>query len=311
MPDFLELNEVSANDLRLILEDAKTVKKKRIGRSKGFLDDDTPLDDIVVALLFEKHSTRTRLSFDVGVRQMGGQSIVLSSADLHRSRGETIKDTALVLSRYVDLIMIRTFADSIIREFIEHATVPVINGLTDYSHPCQIMADVMTFEEKAGSIKGKKVVWIGNGNNVCTSFLHAAGQFGFNFVFCGPKGFEPDKKAVLFATSMGSEVTQDRDPYSSVSDADLIVTDAWVSMHEDAERDTKQKLHSFQVNSKLLTHAKPDVIFMHCLPAHREEEVTSEVLDGPNSAVFDEAENRLHVQKSIMKWCLGMLQSDS
>ena len=307
MPDFLEISEVAAKDLRLILEDAKKVKQERAGKPKGFLDVDTPLADIVVALIFEKHSTRTRLSFDVGVRQMSGQSIVLSSADLHRSRGESVKDTTLVLSRYVDLIMIRTFADKIIREMVEHATVPVINGLTDYSHPCQIMADIMTFEEEAGPIKGKKVVWIGNGNNVCTSFLHAAGQFGFNFVFCGPKGFDPDQDAVAFACSNGSEVTIERDPYKSVTDADLIVTDAWVSMHEEIGQNAKHKLHSFQVNSKLLSQAKPNVIFMHCLPAHREEEVTSEVLDGPNSVVFDEAENRLHVQKSIMKWCLGML----
>ena len=212
-----------------------------------------------------------------------------------------------MLSRYVDLIMIRTFADKIIREIVEHATVPVINGLTDYSHPCQIMADVMTFEEKVGPIKAKKVVWIGNGNNVCTSFLHAAGQFGFDFVFCGPKGFDPDQEAVAFARSKGSQVTIEREPNRCVSDADLIVTDAWVSMHEETGHNAKQKLHSFQVNSKLLSQAKPNVIFMHCLPAHREEEVTSEVLDGPNSVVFDEAENRLHVQKSIMKWCLGML----
>lgn len=307
MPDFLEISEVAAQDLRLILEDAKKVKQKRAGKPRGYLDFDKPLANIVVALLFEKHSTRTRLSFDVGVRQMGGQSIVLSSTDMHSSRGETIKDTTLVLSRYVDLIMIRTFADEIIREMVAHATVPVINGLTDNSHPCQIMADIMTFEEKAGPIKGKKVVWIGNGNNVCTSFLHAAGQFGFNFVFCGPRGFDPDPKAVAFATSRGSEVTIDRDPNKSVDDADLIVTDAWVSMHEETAQSAKEKLNSFQVNSKLLTQAKPNVIFMHCLPAHREEEVTSEVLDGPNSIVFDEAENRLHVQKSIMKWCLGML----
>ena len=307
MPDFIEISEVAATDLRLILEDARKVKQERTGQPKGFLDVARPLDDIVVALLFEKHSTRTRLSFDVGVRQMGGQSIVLSSADLHRSRGESVKDTTLVLARYVDLIMVRTFADEIIREMVEHATVPVINGLTDYSHPCQIMADVMTFEEKAGPITGKTVVWIGNGNNVCTSFLHAAGQFGFNFVFCGPKGFDPDQEAVAFARTRGSQVTIAREPDECVSNADLIVTDAWVSMHEETGQNTKLKLHSFQVNSKLLSWAKPDVVFMHCLPAHREEEVTSEVLDGPNSVVFDEAENRLHVQKSIMKWCLGML----
>ena len=307
MPDFLELCEVSAKDLRLILEDARKVKMERNGKTRGVLDAGTPLSDFVVALIFEKHSTRTRLSFDVGVRQMGGQSIVLASADLHRSRGESVKDTALMLSRYVDLIMIRTYADKVIREMVEHASVPVINGLTDYSHPCQIMADVMTFEEKAGPIKGKTVVWVGTGNNVCNSFLHAAGQFGFNFVFCGPERFDPDQKAVSFATSRGSAFVIDRNPFNCVKDADLIVTDAWISMHEEADQDYKQKLNAFQVNKELLSFAKPDVVFMHCLPAHREEEVTSEVLDGPNSVVLDEAENRLHVQKSIMKWCLGLI----
>lgn len=307
MPDFLEINEVPVNDLRLILEDAKRVKLERNGKSKGVLDVGTPLSDFVVALIFEKQSTRTRLSFDVGVRQMGGQSIVLASTDLQRSRGESTKDTALMLSRYVDLIMIRTFADKIIREMVEHASVPVINGLTDYSHPCQIMADVMTFEEKAGPIKGKTVAWVGTGNNVCNSFLHAAGQFGFNFVFCGPEGFDPDQRVVSFATSMGSEVIIDRNPFNCVKNADMIVTDTWISMHEEADPVYKQKLKAFQVNKELLSFAKPDVVFMHCLPAHREEEVTSEVLDGPNSVVLDEAENRLHIQKSIMKWCLGLI----
>ncbi|MCY4184349.1 MAG: ornithine carbamoyltransferase [Rhodobacteraceae bacterium] len=307
MPDFLELSEVSAKDLRLIIDDARKVKIERNGKTKGLLDAGTPLADHVVALIFEKNSTRTRLSFDVGVRQMGGQSIVLASTDLQRSRGETIKDTAQVLSRYVDLIMIRTFADKVIREMAEHASVPVINGLTDYSHPCQIMADVMTFEEKAGPIKGKTVVWVGTGNNVCNSFLHAAGQFGFNFVFCGPEGFDPDQKAVSFATSGGGAFVIDRNPFNCVRAADMIVTDAWISMHEEAGGNDKQKLHAYQVNQKLLSHARPDVLFMHCMPAHREEEVTSEVLDGPNSVILDEVENRLHVQKSIMKWCLGLL----
>ncbi len=307
MPDFLEINEVPVNDLRSILEDAKRVKLERNGKSRGVLDVGTPLSDFVVALIFEKQSTRTRLSFDVGVRQMGGQSIVLASTDLQRSRGESAKDTALMLSRYVDLIMIRTFADRVIREMVEHASVPVINGLTDYSHPCQIMADVMTFEEKAGPIKGKTVAWVGTGNNVCNSFLHAAGQFGFNFVFCGPEGFDPDQREVFFATSMGSEVIIDRNPVNCVKNADMIVTDAWISMHEEVDPVYKQKLKAFQVNKELLSFAKPDVVFMHCLPAHREEEVTSEVLDGPNSVVLDEAENRLHVQKSIMKWCLGLI----
>ena len=260
-----------------------------------------------MALIFEKPSTRTRVSFDMGVRQMGGQTMVLSGAEMQIGHGESIADTARVLSRYVDMIMIRTFAEATLLELAEYSTVPVINGLTDRSHPCQIMADIMTFQEKHGSISGKKVVWLGDGNNVCTSFLHAAGKFGFNLTFAGPEVLDPETEAMGYARSNGSTVEIERDASKAVKDADLIVTDTWLSMHDDQAARARRHnlLRPYQVNAGLMKLASKDAIFMHCLPAHREEEVTSEVMDGANSVVFDEAENRLHVQKAIMQWCLG------
>jgi ornithine carbamoyltransferase len=222
--------------------------------------------------------------------------------------GETIADTARVLSRYVDLIMIRTFEEATLLEMAEHATVPVINGLTNRTHPCQIMADVMTYEEHRGPIAGKKVVWCGDGNNVCGSFLHAAGQFGFDFTFTGPETLDPEDKFVAFAREKGSRITIQRDPFTAVEGADLVVTDTWVSMHdpESAKERRHNQLRPYQVNEQLMTRAKPDALFMHCLPAHRNDEATSAVMDGPHSVIFDEAENRLHAQKAVMRWCLGL-----
>jgi len=258
-------------------------------------------------LIFEKPSTRTRVSFDVGVRQMGGQTMVLSGADMQLGHGETIADTARVLSRYVDLIMIRTFDESVLLEMAEYADVPVINGLTDRTHPCQIMADVMTYEEHRGPIAGKKVVWSGDGNNVCSSFLHAAGQFGFDLTFTGPAQLDPEEEFMGLARNKGSSIQIERDPIKAVEGADLIVTDTWVSMHD--SQSTKERRHNmlrpYQVDERLMAAAKPDALFMHCLPAHREDEATSVVMDGPHSVIFDEAENRLHAQKAIMRWCLG------
>ncbi|MCK4860566.1 MAG: ornithine carbamoyltransferase, partial [Rhodobacteraceae bacterium] len=254
---------------------------------------------------FEKPSTRTRVSFDVGVRQLGGQTLVLSGSDMQLGHGESIADTARVLSRYVDMIMIRTFDESTLLELAEHATVPVINGLTDRTHPCQIMADVLTFEEHHGPIKGKKVVWTGDGNNVCASFLHAAGQFGFDLTFTGPESLDPEQEFVNFARSKGSIITLERDAEKAVQGADLIVADTWVSMHDDKASAKHNLLQPYQVNEHLMDQAKGDALFMHCLPAYREQEVTSEVLDGPQSVIFDEAENRLHAQKAVMRWCLG------
>lgn len=307
MTHFLDINKTDASDLRSILKQASAMKSARIGLPKGTPDVETPLAGHVVALIFEKPSTRTRISFDMGVRQMGGQAMVLSGSDLQLGHGETIVDTAQVLSRYVDMIMLRTFDEGVLLEMAEHASVPVINGLTDRSHPCQIMADVMTYEERYGSIKGKKVVWMGDGNNVCTSFLHAAGQFGFDLTFSGPSILEPEAEAIGYARSKGSQIEIERDAHAAVEGADLIVTDTWLSMHDkqSARERRHNMLRPYQVNAELLSHAKDDTVFLHCLPAHREEEVTSEVMDGIQSLVFDEAENRLHAQKAIMRHCLG------
>ncbi|MEM7520551.1 MAG: ornithine carbamoyltransferase [Pseudomonadota bacterium] len=308
MNHFLDIHKTDAVELHQIINSAQKMKNARAGRTRGALDDDLPLKDRVVALIFEKPSTRTRISFDVGVRQMGGTTMVLSGTDMQLGHGETIADTARVMSRYVDLIMIRTFDESVLMEMADYADVPVINGLTDRTHPCQIMADVMTFEEHRGPIKGKKVVWSGDGNNVCSSFLHAAAQFQFDLTFTGPSQLDPEDEFVGLARKAGSKVMIERDPYKAVEGADLVVTDTWVSMHD--SQSSKERRHNmlrpYQINEELMSHAKPDALFMHCLPAHREEEATSAVMDGPNSVIFDEAENRLHAQKAIMRWCLGV-----
>ncbi len=307
MTHFLDIHKTSKADLRNILDVAKTVKDARAGLPKATLDAEQPLAGHMVALIFEKPSTRTRVSFDVGVRQMGGQTMVLSGQDMQLGHGETIADTARVLSRYVDMIMIRTFEEDTLLELADHATVPVINGLTNRTHPCQIMADILTFEEHRGPIKGKKVVWVGDGNNVCASFLHAAGQFGFDVTFTGPETLDPEQEFIDLARAEGSTIEIVRDPFEAVKGADLVVADTWVSMHD--SQTTKERRHNqlraYQVNDALMSHAKPDSLFMHCLPAHREEEATSSVMDGPHSVIFDEAENRLHAQKAVMRWCLG------
>jgi ornithine carbamoyltransferase len=239
---------------------------------------------------------------------MGGQTMVLSGSEMQLGHGETIADTARVLSRYVDLIMIRTFDESVLLEMAEYADVPVINGLTNRTHTCQIMADILTFEEHRGPIAGKKVVWSGDGNNVCASFLHAAGQFGFDFTFTGPPPLDPEAEFVALAREKGRRIEIERDPLRAVEGADLVVTDTWVSMHD--SQSTKERRHNqlraYQVNERLMAAAKPDALFMHCLPAHREDEVTSAVMDGPHSVIFDEAENRLHAQKAVLRWCLGV-----
>ena len=308
MKHFLDIHTTDAADLRGMINSAQAMKAARLGRPKGEPDDVQPLAGRMVALIFEKPSTRTRVSFDVGVRQLGGQTMVLSGKEMQLGHGETIADTARVLSRYVDLIMIRTYEEQTLLEMAEHATVPVINGLTNRTHPCQIMADVMTYEEHRGPIAGRQVVWAGDGNNVCASFIHAAGQFGFDFTFTGPETLDPEKKSQSFAREKGSRIVVERDPIRAVSGADLVVTDTWVSMHdpESAKERRHNQLGPYQVNEALMAHAKPDALFMHCLPAHRNDEVTSAVMDGPHSVVFDEAENRLHAQKAVMRWCLGL-----
>lgn len=308
MTHFLDINKTKPDILKNIINRAINIKKARKGTPLGQKDADTLLSDRIVALIFEKPSTRTRVSFDVGVRQMGGQTLVLSGLDMQLGRGETIADTARVMSRYVDLIMIRTFEETTLLEMAEYSTVPVINGLTNSSHPCQVMADIMTFEEYRGPIRGKKVVWSGDGNNVFSSFAQAAGQFGFNLTFTGPETLDPVDAFVIEARSKGVNIVIERNPQVAVREADLVVTDTWLSMHDpqSAQELRHNQLHQYQVNSKLMSYAKPNALFMHCLPAHREKEATSEVIDGPNSVIFDEAENRLHVQKAIMLHCLGL-----
>ena len=308
MNHFLDIHKTSPADLRSIIDQAAQMKIARAGRPKGTADDDQPLAGHMVALIFEKPSTRTRVSFDVGVRQMGGQTMVLSGSEMQLGHGETIADTARVLSRYVDLIMIRTFEEEVLLEMAEHASVPVINGLTNRTHPCQIMADVMTFEEHRGPIRGKKVVWCGDGNNVFASFAHAAGQFGFDLTFSGPETLDPERVFLDEARAKGVSIEIERDPVKAVTGADLVVTDTWVSMHDSqtARERRHNQLRPYQVNDALMAHANDDALFMHCLPAHRNEEATDSVMDGPHSVIFDEAENRLHAQKAVMRWCLGV-----
>lgn len=308
MPHFLDINKTPESDLRTIIDQAHAMKSARNGRLKGLPDDDQPLKGHMVALIFEKPSTRTRISFDVGVRQMGGQTMVLSGADMQLGHGETIADTARVISRYVDLIMIRTFEEATLLEMAEHSTVPVINGLTNRSHPCQIMADIMTFEEHRGPIAGRKVVWSGDGNNTFHSFAHAAGQFGFDLTFTGPEALDPETVFLDEARAKGANVVIERDPERAVQGADLLVTDTWVSMHDpvSARERRHNQLLPYQVNADLLSKANPDALVMHCLPAHRGDEITSDAMDGPQSVIFDEAENRLHAQKAIMRYCLGV-----
>ncbi|MFY9244564.1 MAG: ornithine carbamoyltransferase [Roseicyclus sp.] len=308
MPHFLDINKTDPAQLRGVIDQAAAMKRARADRPKGALDDDQPLAGRMVALIFEKPSTRTRVSFDVGVRQMGGQTMVLTGSEMQLGHGETIADTARVLSRYVDLIMLRTYEEDVLLEMAEHATVPVINGLTNRTHPCQIMADIQTYEEHRGPIAGKKVVWCGDGNNVFASFAHAAGQFGFDLTFSGPEPLDPERVFLEEARAKGVAVEIIRDPARAVAGADLVVTDTWVSMHD--SQTTRERRHNqlrpYQVNAALMAQAKPDALFMHCLPAHRNEEVTDAVMDGPQSVVFDEAENRLHAQKAILRWCLGL-----
>jgi ornithine carbamoyltransferase len=300
---FLDLDRVAPGELRAILEDAARVKAARNGWPRAKADQDQPLRDRIVALIFEKPSTRTRISFDVGIRQMGGQTMVLSGQEMQLGHGETVGDTARVLSRYVDAIMIRTFRQETLHEMAEAASVPVINGLTNVSHPCQIMADVLTFEEKRGPIRGRRVAWCGDGNNVFNSWAHAARAFDFQLVYTGPETLEPTREVIRAADG---HLTIERDPEHAVEGADAVIADTWLSMHDDVgSRDRRHnQLKPYQVTRDLMARAARDAIFMHCLPAHRDEEVTSEVFDGPQSVVFDEAENRLHVQKGILRWCL-------
>ncbi|MGF7008050.1 ornithine carbamoyltransferase [Aminobacter sp. BE322] len=297
---FTDLSGLSGSDLRGILDDAaaRKARLKAGERSK-------PLEGKVLAMIFDKPSTRTRISFDVGMRQLGGETIMLTGTEMQLGRSESIADTAKVLSRYVDAIMIRTTAHDRLLELTENATIPVINGLTDDTHPCQLMADILTFEEHRGPVAGKTFAWTGDGNNVLHSLLEASARFRFNVNMAVPEGSEPEQKYVDWARANGGKVMMTRDAEEAVSGVDAIVTDCWVSMGQEHRARGHNVFLPYQVNAELMKHAKPDALFMHCLPAHRGEEVTDEVIDGPNSVVFDEAENRLHAQKAVLAWCLG------
>ncbi len=268
-------------------------------------DRSRPLDGKVLAMIFDKPSTRTRVSFDVGMRQLGGETIMLTGTEMQLGRSETIADTAKVLSRYVDAIMIRTTSHDRLLELTENASVPVINGLTDDTHPCQIMADILTFEEHRGPVAGKTFAWTGDGNNVLHSLLEASARFRFNVNVAVPEGSEPVQKFVDWSKANGGKLFFTRSAEEAVAGADCVVTDCWVSMGQEHRARGHNVFLPYQVNAALMAKARPDAPFMHCLPAHRGEEVTDEVIDGPHSVVFDEAENRLHAQKAVLVWCLG------
>jgi ornithine carbamoyltransferase len=299
---FLDLSAVSADDLRRILDDAKT-RKASIREGTA----DKPLAGKMLAMIFEKPSTRTRVSFDVGMRQLGGETLFLSGTEMQLGRAETIGDTAKVLSRYVDAIMIRTTDHNRLLELAEHATVPVINGLTDATHPCQIMADILTFEEHLGPVKGKTIAWTGDGNNVLHSLVEGSARFGYRMNMAVPLGSEPDDKFLNWARNNGGEIMLCHDADRAVEGVECVITDTWVSMNQEHKARGHNVFMPFQVNAELMKKADPKALFMHCLPAHRGEEVTDEVIDGPQSVVFDEAENRLHAQKSVLAWCLGAI----
>jgi ornithine carbamoyltransferase len=296
---FLDLIDVAPSDLRAIIEDSRAMKRR--GRGPA----DQAIAGKVLAMIFDKPSTRTRVSFEVAMRQLGGQTTVLTGQEMQLGRGETIADTARVLSRYVDAIMIRTLDHEMLVELARYATVPVINGLTRRSHPCQVMADVMTFEEHRGSIRGRKVAWTGDANNVLASWMHAARQFEFVLAVATPAELAPRKSLLDWIKSCGADIRIGQDAERAVSDADCVVTDTWVSMGDRDGEHRHNLLKPYQVNARLMAKAKPEAIFMHCLPAHRGDEVTDDVIDGPQSVVFDEAENRLHAQKGILVWCLN------
>lgn len=304
---FLDISTVSTEDLNAMLSSALSAKHSRAGLPKGVQDGQRPLEGHLLAMIFEKPSTRTRVSFDVAIRQLGGESLVLSAADLQLGRGESVADTARVLSRMVDVIMLRTHGEEKLHELAAEAAVPVINGLTDTSHPCQIMADLLTLQEHKGAIAGKSVAWVGDGNNVLTSWIHAAGKLEFELRVATPTELSPDPVALEWAKANGVALQLGIDPHEAVSNADCVITDTWVSMNDADATNRHNLLLPYQVNDALMASASKEAVFMHCLPAHRDEEVTASVIDGPQSVVFDEAENRLHAQKAILRWCLGKL----
>ena len=306
MKNFINISDLSKNDLRAIIDGAKKRKSERGKIPNSQPDVDLPIKGKTMIMLFGKPSTRTRISFDLAVKQLGGSSIILNQDEIHYGKGdETIKDTAKVLSQYADILMIRTDSHNDVDEFQKHLDIPIINGLTDLSHPCQIMADILTFEEAKGDINGKTIAWLGDGNNVSNSFIEAATKFKFELKIACPKKYQPNKKIVSQAKKNNCKLLITEDPFEAAEGADCVMTDKWISMSDKGDKKKKKKiLKKFQVNKKLMNSAKTDAIFMHCLPASRDEEVTSEVMDGKQSVVWLQAFNRIHAQKSIIEWCL-------
>ncbi len=305
---FIDLADAGPDALRAMLDDARTRKQVRAGWPKGKPDIDRPLDGYVLAMIFEKNSTRTRVSFDIAMRQLGGTTIVMDAGSTQLGRGETVADTARVLSRYVDAIMIRTDDHAKARELADYASVPVINGLTDQSHPCQIMADLLTIIERKGQIEGTRWAWLGDGNNVLHSIIEAGALLGFDVAAACPEGYDPDPAVVEAARRVGNRPPLlTRDPREAVAGADVVVTDTWISMGQAHAEEKLAALGPYQVTEALMADAAGNGIFLHCLPAHRGEEVVDSVIDGPQSAIWDEAENRLHAQKAVLLWCLGKL----
>ena len=306
MKSFINISDLDKKDLRKIIDNAKSQKEKRTNLKKSAIDPDVPLSDKTLIMIFEKPSTRTRLSFELAMKQLGGQLLVLNPKESHYGSGdESIHDTAKVLSQYGDIVMMRTQKHKHFLEFSKHLDIPIINGLTNLSHPCQIMSDIMTFEELKGSITNKKIAWLGDGNNIVYSLIEAAVKFNFELAIGCPKKFEPNRKIVKWAKSKNAKILITKNPADAANLADCVMTDKWVSMGDKGNKKKKKKLlEPYQVNKKIMKLAKTDAIFMHCLPTNRGEEVTNEVMDGKQSVVWLEALNRIHVQKSIIQWCL-------
>ena len=302
---FIDLWRLEPATVRLLLDDAHARKAARLGWPKGQVDADAPGRDRTLAMIFQKNSTRTRFSFDAAIRQLGGASVLATAADMQLGRGESVEDTSKVLSRMVDAVMIRANNHDDVERFAQVSTVPVINGLTDRSHPCQILADLLTFEEHRGPVKGRTIAWVGDGNNVCASFIHASARLGFKLKIACPPDYHPDLMELTRAGAKDVEIGHD--PRAAVAGADCVVTDTWVSMGDTDHDERIEAFEHFRVDAALMARAAEGAVFLHCLPAHRGEEVTDEVMDGPQSLVWDEAENRIHAQKSVLAWCFGAI----
>jgi ornithine carbamoyltransferase len=304
---FIDLWRLDGITLRAMLDEARLRKAARFGWTKGRIDADAPGSGRTLAMIFQKNSTRTRFSFDAAIRQLGGDSIIATASDMQLGRGETVEDTARVLSRMVDAVMIRAHRHDDVEAFAAASTAPVINGLTDKSHPCQILADLLTYEEHRGPVGGRLLTWVGDGNNVCSSFIHAAAPFGFDLNIACPDTYPPDAEDLARARRAGARIHVTRDPRAAVAGADAVITDTWVSMGDQDEAERIAALTPYRVDAALMALAAKDALFLHDLPAHRGDEVAAEVIDGPQSVVWDEAENRIHAQKAVLAWCFGGL----